>query len=203
MNKNFRIVDFFSRIVDLLILNLLFVITSLPIITLGASLCALFATSQKMVRNEESYIIRNYFHAFRLNFNRGTVSMILFIFSFIILFTNLYISILNTGLFFVIHRTLSLTFIFILSLYFLYYFPILARFQFNYRQILLHIPHMIISYPMYTFFLLALNIPLLFFFIYSHYTAVAFLFFMFLTGFSVITYIESFIFRKIFENYEI
>lgn len=66
--------NLFSRIVDLLLLNFLFVITSLPVLTLGASLTALFSVSLKLVRNEESYVSRDYFRAFKKNFCQATVS---------------------------------------------------------------------------------------------------------------------------------
>lgn len=203
MNNNFKIVDLFSRIIDLLLLNILFVVTSLPLFTLGASLCALSSTSQKMVRNEESYIAKNYFHSFRINFLQGTLSFISFSFAFVILFLNLFISLRSKGIFFSILRTLSFTFMLALYLCFLYYFPILARFHFSCRQVLTHIPHMIVSYPVYSFLLIATTVPLIFFTVYSYQTAIALLLIMCTIGASLFSYIESIIFRNIFDNYEI
>ena len=60
MNHEPKIIDMLSRIFELLLLNLLFVLTSLPLVTIGASLTALFAVNLKLVRNEESYIIKEY-----------------------------------------------------------------------------------------------------------------------------------------------
>mgnify|MGYP006922469421 CR=1 FL=1 len=37
MNHEMKIIDMFSRIFELLLLNLLFVLTSLPLVTVGAS----------------------------------------------------------------------------------------------------------------------------------------------------------------------
>lgn len=47
MNQKFEITDAFSKLMDLLLINVLFVITSLPCITLGASITALFSVSIK------------------------------------------------------------------------------------------------------------------------------------------------------------
>ena len=46
-------------------LNLLWFICSLPIFTIGASTTALYYTSLKIVRGEESYVGPTFFRAFR------------------------------------------------------------------------------------------------------------------------------------------
>lgn len=56
-----------TRIFDLIILNLLFIICSLPVITIGTSLSALYSVTLKMVRNEEGYIVRGFFKAYKEN----------------------------------------------------------------------------------------------------------------------------------------
>ncbi len=61
-----------GRIFDLVLLHLLWVVTSLPIVTIGASTTALFTVTLKMTRNEESYIVKSYFKAFRENFKQAT-----------------------------------------------------------------------------------------------------------------------------------
>ena len=49
-----------SKIADLVVVNLLFVLCSLPIITIGASTTALYGVTKKMAENREGYIFRNY-----------------------------------------------------------------------------------------------------------------------------------------------
>ncbi len=72
-NVDSKLFLFINKIVDLVILNLLFLITSLPIITIGASLKALCETALRLVNNTESYIVRNYFTAWKNAFKRSTV----------------------------------------------------------------------------------------------------------------------------------
>lgn len=64
---------FMTKVADIMILNLLFIITSLPIFTIGASLTAMYYVSMKLVRDEEGGIFSSYFHAFRINFRQATI----------------------------------------------------------------------------------------------------------------------------------
>ena len=63
---------FTSRIADIFILNLIFVITCIPVVTIGAAVTALMSTSLKMSENKEGYIVRQYWKAFRQNFKQAT-----------------------------------------------------------------------------------------------------------------------------------
>ena len=54
-------------------LNLLWFVCSIPIFTIGASTTALYYTSLKIVRGEESYVGPTFFRAFRENFRQATV----------------------------------------------------------------------------------------------------------------------------------
>lgn len=54
-------------------LNLLWFICSIPIFTVGASTTALYYTSLKIIRGEESYVGPTFFRAFRENFRQATV----------------------------------------------------------------------------------------------------------------------------------
>ncbi|MFR7377912.1 MAG: YesL family protein [Oliverpabstia sp.] len=69
-NKFFTVM---GRVADLMMLNIVFIICCLPIVTIGASLTALHYVTLKMARNEESYIIRSFFKSFKQNFKQATV----------------------------------------------------------------------------------------------------------------------------------
>ena len=66
-----------TRIADVMILNILFIATSLPIVTIGASLTALNATAMRIVAGEDHSITRDYFTAFRRDFRQATVIALL------------------------------------------------------------------------------------------------------------------------------
>ena len=69
-----KFMEIFGRITDLILLNILFVITCLPIFTIGASLAALYTMTFRLMREEYSGIIKPYFKAFRDNFKTGTAA---------------------------------------------------------------------------------------------------------------------------------
>lgn len=54
-------------------LNLLFILTSLPLVTIGASMAALNGSWQRILRGEENEIIKSYFHYFISNFRQSTI----------------------------------------------------------------------------------------------------------------------------------
>ena len=54
-------------------LNLLWLICSLPVVTLGAATAALYYASLKVVRDEETNVAKMFFRSFRENFRQATV----------------------------------------------------------------------------------------------------------------------------------
>ena len=68
-----------SRLTDLVLLNLLFLITSIPIVTIGASASALYSVFFRWHRQEESGYVKAYFHAFARDFKEATVLWLAFV----------------------------------------------------------------------------------------------------------------------------
>ncbi|RSM63916.1 hypothetical protein DMB66_21500 [Actinoplanes sp. ATCC 53533] len=64
---------FLTRVADLMILNLLFLATSLPIVTLGASLTALSGTAMRIARGESESVSGDYLRALRRDLRQGTI----------------------------------------------------------------------------------------------------------------------------------
>ncbi len=73
------LIQFLSRMADLMWLNILTMICCIPIVTAGASLTALHYMVLKIVRNEEGYITRGFFKAFKENFRQSTIIWLLFL----------------------------------------------------------------------------------------------------------------------------
>ena len=73
------VVNGIGRIADFVVLNLLWVLCSIPIITIGASTTALYTVMLKIVKNEEGYLVKGFFKAFRENFKQSTVIWLVFL----------------------------------------------------------------------------------------------------------------------------
>jgi uncharacterized membrane protein YesL len=68
-----------GKMADLMWLNILTMLCCLPIITAGASLTALHYMVLKIARNEEGYITKGFFKAFKENFLQSTIIWCLFL----------------------------------------------------------------------------------------------------------------------------
>lgn len=65
-----------GKVADVVVLNLVFIVTSLPIVTLGASSTALHYTAMRIVRGRCESVTGDYLRAFRENLRRGSVLML-------------------------------------------------------------------------------------------------------------------------------
>lgn len=90
-NPDNPVMEFIAKIFDLVILNLIFIFSCVPIITIGASTSALSYVTLKMMRGEDPYIWRNFWKSFRQNFKQGTLVWIFSILIFIFLGMDFYI----------------------------------------------------------------------------------------------------------------
>ena len=63
--------------VDCVWLSLLFLVTSIPVFTIGASMTALYYAVQKSLKNDRGYVGGEYFHAFKTNFKQSTLVWLL------------------------------------------------------------------------------------------------------------------------------
>lgn len=88
-NGVFRVL---AKIIDCIYLSLIFLITCIPIFTIGASLTALYYTVQKVLRNDRGYVSSEYWHAFKTNFKQGTIIWLIVMVIGLILFGDLKIT---------------------------------------------------------------------------------------------------------------
>lgn len=58
---------------NLIILNLLWIVTSLPLVTLGASTTAMYYVTMQYVKKQDDSVFRAYFRAFKENLKQATV----------------------------------------------------------------------------------------------------------------------------------
>lgn len=68
-----------SIVADLILLNLLTILCSLPVLTMGAAVTAMYATAIKLIRGEDGALLKDYFNAFKGSLKRGSVFGILLI----------------------------------------------------------------------------------------------------------------------------
>jgi len=71
--------QFLSRFSSLVILNFLFLFTSIPVFTIGASLTAMYDVVFRMDTEREGKLVSTYFRSFKTNFKQSTLIWLFFL----------------------------------------------------------------------------------------------------------------------------
>ena len=202
-NPDNKFFTFMSRVADLMILNLLCIVCCIPVVTAGPAITAMYYITLKMARNEESYVVKGFFHSFKQNLKQGIVIQILMLLLGVILAFDLYFCrvMSNQGS---VYRFFSYVFVaalFVYAMIFLWIYPVLAKFYNTTKNLFRNSVLMSIRHLPYTILMMVITAaPLLI----GLFVAQAFpfmLLFYILLGFSTIAYVNSRFFVKIFDNY--
>lgn len=194
------VIRFLSKTADLILLNALFLICALPVITIGASLTALFSATMKLAKNEEGYLIKNFFTAFKENFRQSTtIWCILLIIGVIAVFDFLFIPASLPYIGGVLHLLLGIV-ILLTLLAAVYVFPCLAKFEGSLAIIIKNSFLIGMANLPATIALIALPALAVVLSLILGLSAVCLFFTLF--GFSLTTFGTSFLFEKILGKYE-
>ncbi len=199
-NYDSPIMQFLSRVTDIIILNILFIVCSLPVITVGASATALYSVTLKMVKNEESYIFSSFFSAFKNNFKHSTVSWLILLGTGIIIWVDYHVlSVSDGSLARIISAALIPVCVF-LVLIALYIFPFIARFENTIRNSWKNAFLISIAQLPYTVLLLLILALAVAFTLFVNFQITGFVWFV--MGFSGLAYLNSFLLRRAFRRFE-
>jgi uncharacterized membrane protein YesL len=191
--------NFLNKVADIMILDILIIIFSIPIVTIGASYTAAYYVAMKMVRDEESYIIKGFWKSFKENFVQSTILwIIVLIFAGVLVFD--YRLILYSGVEFAQWMKIALLAVTAVMLMGVsYIFPMQARYtnkvvntiKNSFLTALSHLPTSVLLVVIY-------SLPVIILYFIPQSFAV-----LFLLGFGIIVFVKSFFIRKIFDKYEI
>ena len=76
LNYDNKILSIVNTAVDMLILGIFWFVTSIPLVTIGASTTAVYYTVNKCIRNKKSYAYVEYWKAFKSNLKKSTLAFI-------------------------------------------------------------------------------------------------------------------------------
>ena len=95
-NPDSRFTHYANKFSDLVTLNLWFVLTSIPLVSIGASATAMHYVLLKIYRDELEYsVTKSYFHAFKGNFFQSTIIWFLYMIVTAMIFVDLHLVNLN------------------------------------------------------------------------------------------------------------
>lgn len=154
------------RISDLVILSLLWLLCSLPVVTIGASTTALYYTEMKLVRQRGDGCASMFFRAFRENFKASlpaTAALLFAAYAMAVDYSILAPRFQGSAVFHGLCIVLLLLYAALASLA----FPVLAKFRCNLRQLFHNVLLVLLRHPLVAVSVTALNlIPL--WLVYAH-----------------------------------
>ena len=153
-----KFMRFMSVLGDLMLLNFIFLLCSVPVVTIGASITALYTVVFRMVREKDSRsVVVQFFRSFRQNFRRATLLWLLLLPAGGVLALDLWLFSVVTG----VMRWLSILFLLLMVLVLFtagYAFPLLSQFENGVKGTLKNALFLSLAYLPRTLSVTALNL---------------------------------------------
>lgn len=128
-------VQFLARVGDLIIVNVLFLVCCLPVVTVGASLAAMQKVTQAMALDEDNGIVKTFFRGFRENFKQATLLwLMMLVFGVSMLCNYLLITGFIAGTLATVLKCVLVVFSVLVLVMAVYMFPLMARYQNSLRE---------------------------------------------------------------------
>ena len=202
MNPDSRIMSFLAKLGDMFILNVLYLVCCIPVITIGAATTALYYNTLKMAENRESYVWREFLRTFKENFKQATIIwMIILVIGAVLVGDFLVMGVIGSQALASVTAIVVIVVGVFLILTAVYVFPVLARFDNSVLNIMKYALLMAIRHLPSTVVILAIHsVPLLLAFA-SLEAFIRGLLPVLLFTVSILAYFESKLFSRIFSNY--
>lgn len=195
--------QFLSRVGDLILTNALFLLCSLPVVTMGASLAAMHKITQDLVFDNEMGIWKTFWKAFKENFRQATIVWVAALVIIVSLICDwLLIMTYFSGTMATVMYVLLAVLAVIVACVTAYMIPLLVRYRNTLREHLSNaIVLAIIKLPK-TIGLVLLNLLPLIILVLSIQVFVQTLIFWIFIGFAFTTFLESHLLKGVFEELE-
>lgn len=119
-----------NRFADMMVIGIWFLITCIPIFTIGAALSAFYYTAMDSLRKEDGYIFRRYFRNFGKNFKKGTLLWLIMLALGAVFSMNIYVWLINSDMqIALVMLIISAIILLAWMVTFVFVFPLQARFE--------------------------------------------------------------------------
>ena len=193
---------FCEKVLDIVTVNLLFVVSCLPIVTIGVAKISLYQTIFEVKSSRRVPVFKTYMRAFKQNLKLGLQLGLLELGIFLISVVDLSLFWGQTGLGFQLIKAICLGILIFLTLVMLASYPIAARYDLTWKEALQK-GLLLVSFNFVWFFLMLAIILLIIMLLYlSGFTLVlggsAFLLF----GFGLLAFCQAGLMEKLFAKYQ-
>lgn len=196
-------IQFLARVGDMILANFLFIICSLPVVTVGASLAALHKVTQNIAMEEEQGLFKTFLRGFRENLKQATIAWLMMLVFLVGMCCNLLLTVSYlTGTAAQICKWV-LCFIMLLMLALAsYLFPLMVRYENSLREHFINAAILSVVKLPRTILLVILNaLPVLIAY-FSMPTFFRTLVFWFTLGFAFTSFITSTLLVSVFKELE-
>ncbi|WP_049502840.1 DUF624 domain-containing protein [Streptococcus oralis] len=193
---------FCEKVLDIVTVNLLFVVSCLPIVTIGVAKISLYQTIFEVKSSRRVPVFKTYMRAFKQNLKLGLQLGLLELGIFLISVVDLSLFWGQTSLGFQLIKAICLGILIFLTLVMLASYPIAARYDLTWKEVLQK-GLLLVSFNFVWFFLMFAIILLIMMLLYlSGFTLVlggsAFLLF----GFGLLAFCQAGLMEKLFAKYQ-
>ena len=193
---------FCEKVLDIVTVNLLFVVSCLPIVTIGVAKISLYQTIFEVKSSRRVPVFKTYMRAFKQNLKLGLQLGLLELGIFLISVVDLSLFWGQTSLGFQLIKAICLGILIFLTLVMLASYPIAARYELTWKEVLQK-GLLLVSFNFVWFFLMLAIILLIMMLLYlSGFTLVlggsAFLLF----GFGLLAFYQAGLMEKLFAKYQ-
>lgn len=193
---------FCEKVLDIVTINLLFVVSCLPIVTIGVAKISLYQTIFEVKSSRRVPVFKTYMRAFKQNLKLGLQLGLLELGIFLISVVDLSLFWGQTSLGFQLIKAICLGILIFLTLVMLASYPIAARYDLTWKEVLQK-GLLLVSFNFVWFFLMLAIILLIIMLLYlSGFTLVlggsAFLLF----GFGLLAFCQAGLMEKLFAKYQ-
>ena len=193
---------FCEKVLDIVTVNLLFVVSCLPIVTIGVAKISLYQTIFEVKSSRRVPVFKTYMRAFKQNLKLGLQLGLLELGIFLISVVDLSLFWGQTSLGFQLIKAICLGILIFLTLVMLASYPIAARYDLTWKEVLQK-GLLLVSFNFVWFFLMLAIILLIMMLLYlSGFTLVlggsAFLLF----GFGLLAFCQAGLMEKLFAKYQ-
>lgn len=204
LNLDNSFFSFMKKIGWVFLLNLLFLVTSIPIVTIGASTTAMYTVINKLIEEREFQFFKDYFRAFRENFVLSTCMWLLVAVVLLIVWLDVtYVFAYMTGIIGIFMKVGTVLLAVIFCMLANAIFPVIAKFDITLKEIIptvigMSVQHILLGLESVVFTIVVFGGCYLI--IQSGFFLGLFILFP-LAAFGIHAFMQSYLYQKIFEDY--
>ncbi len=191
--------DFLNRFMELILLNVLWFICSLPVFTLGASTCAMYEVTLRWALHENPAVVGTFFQTFRRSFRKAAAVFLIFAGAGLFLALDLWCALQWQTRFRFLIVVVILAAVYFYLAVLSHVCPVLVYFDTGVKESIRRAFFLSMSNGVFTVFIMVLNLlPVFLIFLFPYYFG-QIVFFYFMIGAGVIAFLCSLHLIRLFD----